>query len=550
MITTLEKVDSGIRFAALLKHWSLRIYLAVLVALCAIEIAAGALPTRIYGHDFFILLDGAWRIACGQTPNVDFYAGYGVLVLNPIRWALGLHHYNANAIGLTRAFYTAMIGAWFLWLSRMKPRRVQSSVLGIFILVFVSAARPLGEYPTWLSHAMFYNRLGYAFLFLILFEQLGAFLYGTAGHALSVEARNKLYFWCGVSSGAALACTVLTKISFVVPAVVLLSLGLLIFGIHRRHVIGLLAGAMGVFLIAVTLLHFRPLAFLHETITLGHQRGRIGGDAINTLVDEIGQELFALAAGAAVAFGGCLSRRVANRYLLATAVIVACDIFARATNAMRGGLPLAAFWGLCGALLLLSCSAASDPRTAKQQRLIALLVLGPLAVQMFLMDFSSSVYAAYETVAVRRHATLRLDSPRLSGWVPQNWHGEDPNFLNANGTPLILRTNDGIHLLQSLSKPDETVSTIAFSNPFSFALNRRPPQGGALWLDLDNNISLAHPIAEDIVIGHPDLLMVEHSADREGNVTHAILALYPDLLDKEFAYVAGSKDWTLYRRRP
>jgi hypothetical protein len=397
---------------------------------------------------------------------------------------------------------------------------------------------------------MFYNRLGYALLFLIMFEQLGPFLYGTAGHALSYQARSRLHFWAGVSTGAALACTILTKISFVAPAMVLLSLGLLIFGIHRRHMIGMLAGGFGVLLIAMALLHFRPLAFLHETMTLGHQRGRIGGDAVNTLVDEIGQELFALAAGLAVAFTGCLSRRMASRYMLATVVIVLCDIFCRATNAMRGSLPLAAFWGLCGALLLLSCHAAAESRTAKQQRLIALLVLGPLAVQMFLMDLSSSLYAAYETVAVRQHPAIRLDSPRLSGWVPQDWHGEDPNFLNANGAMLILRTNDGIHLLQSLSSQNETIATIAFSNPFSFALDRRPPEGGALWLDLDNNISVAHPVPENTVIGHPDLLMVEHSGDREGSVTRAVLALYPDLLSNEFAYVGSSKFWTLYRRKP
>jgi hypothetical protein len=547
--TTLVKADPRLRVAALLRQWSLPVYLGLLATLCLLEVAAGALPTRIYGHDFFILLDGAWRIACGQTPNVDFYAGYGVLVLNPIRWALGLYHYDANAIGLTRAFYTALVGLWFLWLSRMKPRRAQSAVLGIFILVFVSAARPLGEYPTWLSHAMFYNRLGYAFLFLIMFEQLGAFLYGTAGHALSAAARGRLYFWCGVSTGAAVACAILTKISFVAPAVVLLSLGLAIFGIHYRHVWGMLAGCIGVFLVAVLLLHFHPLAFLQETKTLSQQRGRIAGDAVNTLVNEIGQELFALAAGVAVAFTGRLSRHAANRYMLATVVVVGCDIFCRATNAMRGDLPLAAFWCLGGALLLLSCSAASDRRTATQQRLIALLVLGPLAVQMFLMDLSSSVYSVYETVAARRHATVRFDSPRLRGWLPQDWNGEDPNSLNANGTPLITRTNDGIHLLQSMSRPDETVSTIAFSNPFSYALGRKPPQGGALWMDLDNNITVLHPVAEETIIGHPDLLMVEHSVDREGNVTQAVLSLYPDLLSKDFAYVGGSRYWTLYRRK-
>lgn len=550
MNTSVAKLGPGLRIAAVFEQWPLRLYMVVLVSLCVLQVALGALPTRIYAHDFFILLDGAWRVACGQTPNVDFYAGYGVLILTPIRWALGLYNCDANAIGLARAFYTALIGLWFLCLIRMEPRRVQSSVLGIFILIFVSAARPLGEYPTWVSHAMFYNRLGYAFLFLIMFEQLGAFRFEAADNAFRADWQGKMHFWCGVSTGAALACTILTKISFVLPAAVLLALGLVLFGIHRRHVIGMMAGALGVLLLAVALLHFRPLAFLHETIILSHQRGRVGSDAVNTVVDDIGGVLFALAAGFAVAFVGCVHRRIASRYVLGTVVVVGCDIFCRATNAMRGGLPLAAFWGLSGAILLLSCPAASELRTARQQRLIALLVLCPLAVPMFLMDLSSSVYAVYETVAIRNQETLRLDSPQLRSWVPQDWQGEDPNFLSKNGKPLILATNDGIRLLQSLSRQDESVFCVAFSNPFSFALSRRPPPGGALWLDMDNNISIAHPVPESMVIGHPDLLMVTRSAGREGWVAQATLALYPDLLGKEFAYVGGSKYWTLYRRKP
>jgi hypothetical protein len=549
LITTLQSQQSGLQTRGSLRQRSLTIYLVVLAALCTLEIVLGALPTRVDGHDFFIFLDGAWRVACGQIPNVDFYAGYGVLVFFPIRWALGLFHYDANAMGLARAFYTAGIGVWFLWLSRMKSRHTESAVLGVFILVFVSAARPLGEYPTWLSHAMFYNRLGYALLFLIMYEQLGAFLYGRADYDLPLEARDRFYFWRGVSTGAALACTVLTKISFVAPAVVLLALGLLIFGIYRWHIIGVLSGALGTLLVAATLMRFHPLAFLRETMILSHQRAHIGGDAVHTLVAEAGLELFALAAAVAVASFGSLSRRAANRYLLATVVILGCDIFCRATNAMRGDLPLLAFWGLCGGLLLLFTSVASVNRTAKQQRLVALMIAGPLAAQMFLMDFSSSAYAAYKTMSVRSNTQLPFDSPRLRGWLPQDWLGDDPNLLGINGTPLIERTNDGMHLLESLSRQDETVATVAYANPFSFALNRKPARGGAVWLDLDNNFSTRHPVAERTIIGESDLLMVEHSADREGYITQTVLSLYPDLVGQQFTYVGSSKYWTLYRRR-
>jgi hypothetical protein len=525
------------------------VYLAALGSLCSLQVALGALPTRVYAHDFFVFLDGAWRLANGQTPYVDFYAGYGVLVWNPVWWGLALHGYNVDGIGLARAFYTAFIGIWFLLLTRLAPRRVASMTIGLFILMFVSAARPPGEYPTWISHAMFYNRVGYALLFLIIFEQLGVSRFDAADHAVAEPQEDKVQLWRGVSTGAALACTVLVNIWFVLPGAALLALGLFLFGVRRRQVIGMVAGAVAALVFAITCLHFRPLAFLHETLTLDHQRGGISGDAVTTLVEDIGEVLFTLAAGLAIATVRFVNRRVANKYVLATVVIACCDIFCRAANSIRADLPLAAFWCLSGAVLLLSFPAAAEAAPARRQRVIALLVLCPMALPIFLMDASSSVYAAYKTAAVRNHASLRFDSARLQNWVPQDWKGADPNFVSRNGQPLILATNDGIQLLRSLSRQDETVFCIAYDNPFSFALERRPPQGGALWLSMSSNIGTRHPLPEYTAIGNPDLLMVEQPNYVEGGTTKAILSLYPDLLTKEFAFVGSSQYWQLYRRR-
>ncbi len=535
--------------AAFLRRWALWLYIAALLTLCGLQVALGSLPTRTYAHDFFIVLDGAWRLACGQIPNVDFYAGYGVLIFNPIRWALALYGYNAEAIGLARAFYTATIGVWFLLLSRRDPRRLQSLVLGLFLLMFVSAARPLGEYPTWVSHAMFYNRIGYAFLFLVIFEQLRASRFEAADHPASERQPRERHFWCGLSTGAALACTILVKISFLLPGVALLALGLSLFGVHRRHLVGMLAGGLAVFAFAVTCLHFRPLPFLHETLILSLQRGRITNGVINTLVQDIGGIAFTLAAGLVICSYGFANRRIASKYMVTTIVIAGCDIFCRATNAMRGELPLAAFWCLGGAALLFSVPAIADASTLWRQRLVALLVLCPLAMPIFLTDLASSAYAAYETTALRRHQQLRFDSARLRSWLPQDWLGQDQNFVNANGKPLILSTNDGLRLLNSLSSPDETVFCLAYDNPFTFALGRRPAEGGALWLDLDNNISVRHPLPESVIIGHPDLLMVKRTNDTHALTTAAILAQYPNLLAKEFTLVGSSEYWTLYRRR-
>ena len=32
----------------------------------------GAVPTRVFGHDIFFLLENGWRVVNGQRPHIDF----------------------------------------------------------------------------------------------------------------------------------------------------------------------------------------------------------------------------------------------------------------------------------------------------------------------------------------------------------------------------------------------------------------------------------------------------------------------------------------------
>ena len=178
---------------------------------------------------------------------------------------------------------------------------------------------------------------------------------------------------------------------------------------------------------------------------------------------------------------------------------------------------------------------------------MAMLVLCALAVPIFADDLASLAYATFKTVAVRRHPATGIDAARLRRWNPQEWLGKDPNFIGRNGKHLVQATNDGIHLLERSSRQEETVFCIAYANPFPFALDRKPAPGGTLAL---NSVNPSHPLAQEFVIGQPDLLMVERPNLVEQDAMNAILSLYPDLLTREFSEVASSEYWTLYRRRP
>ena len=52
-------------------------FLICLLIICGATAFVGAVPTRIFGHDDFFLLDNGWRIVCGQRPHLDFYSPWG-----------------------------------------------------------------------------------------------------------------------------------------------------------------------------------------------------------------------------------------------------------------------------------------------------------------------------------------------------------------------------------------------------------------------------------------------------------------------------------------
>jgi hypothetical protein len=543
MTTIAEKVLPQTEATPARSRRATGLLLVVLACVSIVQWKLGAFPSRIYGHDLFVFLSGAWRVASGQIPYVDFYSGLGVLVWKPVQIAFLLHGYDADAIGLARAIYTAVLGVWCLLLLRREDK-----LRWLFVLVFLSAARPLGEYPTWISHAMFYNRVGYALLFLVMIDQLSVSRFMALDASEFVQRQGS--FLMGFSSGAALACTLLLKISYTVMGVVLLGLGLVLFGVQRRHIAGVLAGGLAVLAAAIAFLHFQPVAFLHETLTLSRERqGILGAQLVTVSVTELGGLAFTLAAGAVIATLAFANRRVMARYLLATLVIAGCDIFGRATNAMWGDLPLCAFWCLSGALLLLSLPFGAAMRQWHRYSLAALL-LCPIALPLFVKDVASTLYAASQTVKTRRQATLRFDSEHLSSFVPLEWKGDNRSSIYDNGSQLILITNDGLQLLKALSGPHETISTASFVNPFPFALGRRPAEGGAVWFGPNNNVSTSHPLPVAMLIGHPDLLMVEKPIDAGVADIRAIFDAYPDLLTKDFAFVGSSEYWSLYRRRP
>ncbi len=54
--------------------------LILVLTIAALTAFIGAVHTRIFGHDIFLVFDAGWRVLNGQRPDVDFSPSMGPLL--------------------------------------------------------------------------------------------------------------------------------------------------------------------------------------------------------------------------------------------------------------------------------------------------------------------------------------------------------------------------------------------------------------------------------------------------------------------------------------
>lgn len=135
------------------------------VGLVAAALAIGTVPFGRGAWDFVFILDGAYRIAAGLTPHIDFNSPIGSLVLYVVafvQWAVpGMHPFVGMHV--TMWFLTAAV------LAVLAPRfNGIISFLGALALASLIVLLPMTLDSTHLSEISYfasYNRFASAFLF-------------------------------------------------------------------------------------------------------------------------------------------------------------------------------------------------------------------------------------------------------------------------------------------------------------------------------------------------------------------------------------------------
>jgi len=109
--------------------------------------------------------------------------------------------------------------------------------------------------------------------------------------------------------------------------------------------------------------------------------------------------------------------------------------------------------------------------------------------------------------------------------------------------------NDGLTLVDQYRLPDDTIMSLDFSNPFSYALGMKPAPGGAITLHYGVNFSEArHPSAERL-FGEARLVIIPKKPSEQG-LRLGIPLVYGPYLKAHFHLIGESPGWRLYRHNP
>ncbi|PDT34507.1 hypothetical protein CO671_19705 [Rhizobium sp. M10] len=502
--------------------------LAIIVVALACA-AMLALPGRTINaafiNDVLIFIDGAHRIAFGQVPNRDFHTALGPLVfyIPAAGYLLSGNFGAAIPLGMAIvlvAFIPAMIR---ILASRLAPSL--AAALGIFLVLILAAPINLGSSIWYPSFAMFYNRIGWVALGLLLVMYLAP---------QSPNRRNNI--------ADALAAAFLLLVSFYTKVTYGLAgtgLILIILSDRQQRRWGVTALLLtGLAMVAIEFF-WRGTAQHIEDLRAAARVS--GGHDVGSILKNLRENMSDLAVFAAVAsLAAWQSRSLKD--------LVFCGFCIGAGVALIN--QNAHSWGIitlyCGATVLAQKTARLQPDNegGRAGRLARAAGALPLIVILFLLPpiVQHSAAVALHTALATEKAGQSLGLPRFDDVREVDPPGGEPDFIRRYLDGIV----SGGALLQSLPVPAERVFVLDFANPFSAGFGIRPPAGDTAWLHWNRNINERSYIPPEVLFADVKIVMVP----KTGINSLPLQELYGPFLSANFDVVRKTSEWTIYQWRP
>jgi hypothetical protein len=520
-------------------------FLVSLAVICGVTVFIGAVPTLIFGHDDFLLLENGWRALFGQRPQLDFWSSWGPVIFLAMALGLKLGHGSPNGIGYANAIFGLLVGLWAYRLGRNRLAPMVRVFFALYAVLLICAPYPLGEPPRASSHAMLYNRYGYALIVLIFVECFQA----------AREPKWKLEDCLGgISTGAAAALAFFLKANFFVVSLPLIGASLILVHRNRKRNLGILLGFGSCAILSMAYLRFDLFAVVNALRAAAAARAQALSPQLPTWLIQANTVPLFLVGAIAVA-GWFLNRGKGtwrNEYQLPLLAMLVCltEIALLLTNRQGPTLPILPVFALMAASRMAESRHGSSHVTL-DGKLPYHAFLFLLCGLLFLPQFGSEI-EGLATGAVRKahpsqvKSRVRFTEPRLSDLILYDSPGA---IKSSNGSVYTTYVNDGAALLRRNCDSSDRVLTMDTANPFPYSLGWQPPRGGIAAPAFNFNITAKIRPSFDAFFGDATVVMIPKRRAEIPRYMDGFYAIYFPAMLERFQLAAQSDWFDLYKRK-
>ena len=520
-------------------------FLALLAAICGVTALIGAVPTLIYGHDDFLLLENGWRVLNGLRPQLDFWSPWGPAMFLAMALGLKVGNNSPDGIGYANAIFGLLIGLWAYRLGRNRLTPIVRVLFPLYAVLLICAPYPLGESPLASSHAMLYNRYGYALIALMLVECFQA----------AREPKWKFEDCMGgISTGAAAALAFFLKANFFVVSLPLIGASLILVRPNRKRILGILLGFGSCAILSMAYLRFDLFAVVSALRAAAGARAQALSLQLPTWIIKANPVPLVLVGAIAVAgcFLNCGKRAWRDKFQLPLVATLVCfaEIALILTNRQGPTLPILPVFALMVASRMAESRNGSSP-VSLDSKLSYHSFLFLLCGLLFLPQFSSEIEGLAAGAVRKAHPSrekgpVRFTEPRLSSLILYNAPGA---MKSSNGSIYTTYVNDGAALLRRNCDSSDRVLTMDMQNPFPYSLGWRPPRGGIASTAFNFIISEEYRPSFDAYFGDTTVVMMPKRPAGNPKYNDGFYAIYfPAMLER--FHLAAQSDWfDLYKRK-
>lgn len=464
-------------------------------------------------------LNSGWRILHGQVPHSDFSLTTGT----PLGYLTALGMKLKGACVGSIAAGQAVLGALLAIASFAVLRRRTSPALALaaslFCALLVMATRQAGEAYDIRSHAFLYNRIAEGFLALFAWIVLMP-----PDRPTRIRTGIEL-----VAAGLLLALLTLTKFTYGLAALVVLCVaacwGVLSAGRGAAYAVSFCVAVAG-FRLGLGL-NFAD--WFHDIIIPLHigynetQNIRLIPSAIKGLSGLV------VLAGLWMLWRTGQSRWRARFSGAGVCALWLLSIFIMLATQQRQEYPLV---GTSAFALYAFVRRQVAGRPAEKR---AALVLLAVVVLPQLVPDARSIHASWRSAQQEPHPACRIAASPMSDLR-----------LAPGFSGIADQLNDGLAIVRSHVPIDSAVMCFDYADPFSFALQRPPARGGAVFWYPDFSFDPDHhPPPESVFRDRPWVLTAQQTRYRI-----PILHIYGPWMERHYRSVAESRHYRLWAPQP